>query len=123
MNEPYYCRMLMDRPDLNLTSEQRESLRQLQIKHVKETADIRADLQINKIELRKLRFSKSPDFNAIKKQLEKISKLQLELQLSRAKLQLDADKILTEEQKNSLYLSPDMAVDIEWEKQLEEREE
>ncbi len=122
LQEPSYCRMLMNRPDLNLTSEQKEALRKLQIKHIKETSDLRADLQVNKIELKKLRFSKNPDINSLKSKLEKISKLQLELQISRLKLQMDADKILTEEQKNSLYLSPDMAVDLDWEEETGEEE-
>lgn len=118
-SEPAYCRMLMNRPDLNLSSEQKEALRNLQIKHTKETSDIRADLQIKKIELRKARFGKNPDFDKLKGIMEKISKLQLELQLSRLKLQIDADKVLTAEQKDSLYLAPDMAVDIEWEEEME----
>lgn len=122
MREPSYCRMLIDRPDLNLTSEQRDALRKLQIKHTKETFDIRADLQINKIELRKLRFSQNPDFNLIKAKLEKISKLQLALQVSRVKLQIDADKILTDEQKDALYLSPDIAVDLDWEETMDMEE-
>ena len=115
LQEPPYCKMLMDRPDLNLSSEQREALRKLQLNHTKETLDLRADLQIGKIELRKSRFSQNPDFNQIKKKLENISKLQLDLQLKRAKLQIEADKLLTKEQKDSLYLSPDMAVDLDWE--------
>lgn len=118
LSEPSYCRMLMNRPDLNLSSEQKEALRNLQIKHTKETSDLRSDLQIKKIELRKLRFDKNPDFNKLKGILENISKLQLDLQISRLKLQLAADKVLTEEQKNSLYLSPDMAVDVEWEDEI-----
>lgn len=115
MSRPSYCQMLLDRQDLNLSPEQREALKKLQISHMKGTFDLRSDLQINKIELRKLRFSKNPDFNLIKGKLEKISKLQLELQISRAKLQIDADKILTDEQKDSLYLIPGMAVDVEME--------
>ncbi|MBN2373687.1 periplasmic heavy metal sensor [bacterium] len=125
LQEPLYCKMLMDRTDLNLTSEQKEALRQLQLNYTKETGDLRADLQIAKIELRKLRFAQDPNFNNIKKKLENISKLQLELQLKRARLQIDADKLLTREQKDSLYLSPDMAVDIDWDvsMDLEEKSE
>ena len=115
-----YCRMLLDRPDLNLTPQQKEAIKKLQINYVKETFDLRSDLQINKIELKKLRFSKNPDFKTIKEKLEKISKMQLELQKKRAKLQIEADKILTDEQKDLLYLSPGMSVDIEWEDDMDE---
>ena len=90
---------------------------------MKETFDLRTDLQIQKIELKKLRYSKNPDFGNIKAKLEKISKIQLELQIKRAKLQFEADKILTEAQKDSLYLSPGMAVDIEWEDNMADEEE
>jgi hypothetical protein len=114
MNEPPYCRMLLDRPDINLTPKQRDEIKKLQIDYMKETFDLRTDLQIQKIELKKLRFSKKPSFEGIKAKLENISKLQLELQIERAKLQLEADKILTETQKDLLYLSPGMSVDIEW---------
>ncbi|MGA1842851.1 MAG: Spy/CpxP family protein refolding chaperone [bacterium] len=114
MNEPPYCRMLLDRPDINLTPKQRDQIKKLQIDHMKDTFDLRTDLQIQKIELKKLRFSKNPSFEDIKAKLGKISKLQLELQIKRAKLQLEADKILTESQKDLLYLSPGMSVDIEW---------
>ena len=112
--------MLLDRPDLNLTPQQKEAIKKLQINYVKETFDLRSDLQINKIELKKLRFSKNPDFKTIKEKLEKISKMQLELQKKRAKLQIEADKILTDEQKDLLYLSPGMSVDIEWEDDMDE---
>ena len=114
MQEPPYCRMLLDRPDLNLTTKQRDEIKKLQVDHMKETFDLRTDLQINKIELKKLRFAKNPDFSLIKEKLEKISKLQLELQVKRAKLQIDADKVLNQSQKDMLYLSPGMSVDIDW---------
>ena len=81
MHEPLYCRMLLDRPDLNLTPKQRDDIKKLQINHMKETFDLRTNLQIQKIELRRLRFSKKPDFGDIKAKLEKISKSQLELQI------------------------------------------
>lgn len=112
--EPAYCRMLLDRTDLNLTPKQREDIRMLQTSYMKETFDLRSDLQINKIELRKLRFAEKPDFNAIKAKLEKIAKMQLDLQTRRAKLQLEADKILTKEQRDALYLLPCMGLDIDW---------
>jgi hypothetical protein len=114
MNEPPYCRMLLDRPDINLTPKQRDDIKKLQIDYMKETFDLRTDLQIQKIELKKLRFSKNPNFEDIKAKLEKISKLQLELQIKRSKLQFEADKILTEAQRDLLYVSPGMSVDIEW---------
>jgi Spy/CpxP family protein refolding chaperone len=122
MNEPHYCRMLLDRPDINLTPKQRDEIKKLQIDHMKETFDLRTDLQIEKIELKKLRFSKKPNFEDIRAKLEKISKLQLEMQIKRAKLQFEADKILTETQKDLLYLSPGMSVDIEWGDYTEEEE-
>lgn len=112
--EPPYCRMLLDRQDLNLTPKQRDDIRMLQTSFMKDTFDMRSDLQINKIELRKLRFAENPDFNAIKAKLEKIAKMQLDLQIRRAKLQLEADKILTKEQRDALYLLPCMGLDIEW---------
>ncbi len=122
MQEPPYCRMLMDRPDLNLTPKQRDDIKNLQIKYMKRSLDLKTDLQINKIELRKLRFSEKPDFGLIKAKLEKISKLQLDLQIKRSKLQIDADKILTKAQKDSLFLSPCTAIDIEWEDYMESEE-
>jgi len=122
MQEPRYCSMLLDRTDLNLTPKQREDIRRLQTGFMKETFDMRSDLQINKIELRKLRFTENPDFNAIKAKLEKIAKMQLDLQTRRVKLQLDADKILTKEQRDALYLSPCMGLDIEWDVEEEKPE-
>ena len=122
MREPPYCRMLMDRPDLNLTPKQRDDIKKIQVNHMKETFDLRTDLQIKKIELKKLRFAKDPDFGLIKEKLEKISELQLDLQLKRAKLQLEADKILTRTQKDLLYLSPGMSVDIDWDLSMEGEE-
>lgn len=122
MQEPPYCRMLLDRPDLNLTTKQRDKIKELQVDHMKETFDLRSDLQIKKIELKKLRFAKNPDFSLIKEKLEKISKLQLELQIKRAKLQIEADKTLNQSQKDMLYLSPGMSVDIDWDVSMGDEE-
>ena len=122
MQEPPYCWMLLDRPDLNLTPKQRDEIKKLQVDHMKETFDLRTDLQINKIELKKLRFAKDPDFSLIKAKLEKISKLQLDLQVKRARLQIEADKLLNQSQKDMLYLSPGMSVDIDWDVSMGDEE-
>ncbi|MGA1868598.1 MAG: Spy/CpxP family protein refolding chaperone [bacterium] len=107
LNLPHpYLEMLLNNEELKLTEKQKEAIKKLQVSYQKSTFEPRCDLQIKKLELKKLRYGLKPNYEKITSKQAEISELQLKIQNARTKLGLDADEVLTADQKDILYIGP-----------------
>jgi Spy/CpxP family protein refolding chaperone len=84
--------------DAGLSDQQIRRLENLRLEAEKQALDIRHEMQKERLELARLMQAEKPDRNAIFKQLEKISALQLQLKKNRVGSLLDARAEMTPEQ-------------------------
>jgi len=84
--------------DAGLSDQQIRRLETLRLEAEKQALDIRHEIQKERLELTRLMQAEKPDRNAIFKQLEKISALQLQLKKNRVGSLLDARAEMTPEQ-------------------------
>lgn len=98
-----FCSPDFMKEKLNLSSEQIARIEDLNTKFDKETSVLFEQLKPEKERLKViLSESDKPDMNEVKKTLERMSSLNVELQLLRIRQGCDIDRILTEEQQNTL---------------------
>ena len=91
---------MMDR--LELTKEQRDNIESIFTSHKKDMIRKNADLALANIELQELIRKDKPDMNLIKDQLQKIANINVDVQYTQIKTQMDVKNILTDEQKVNL---------------------
>jgi len=91
---------MMDR--LELTKEQRDNIESIFTSHKKDMIRKNADLALANIELQELIRKDKPDMNLIKDQLQKIANINVDVQYTQIKTQMDVKNILTDEQKANL---------------------
>ena len=91
---------MMDR--LELTKEQRDNIESIFTSHKKDMIKKNADIALANIELQELIRKDKPDMNLIKDQLQKIANINVDVQYTQIKTQMDVKNILTDEQKANL---------------------
>jgi len=91
---------MMDR--LELTKEQRDNIESIFTSHKKDMIKKNADIALANIELQELIQKDKPDMNLIKDQLQKIANINVDVQYTQIKTQMDVKNILTDEQKANL---------------------
>lgn len=104
-----FCTPDFMKEKLNLSSEQIARIEELNSKFDNETTALFARINPEREKLRNiLRDNDRPDMNEVKRTLEKISSLNVKLQLLRIEQGCDIDRILTAEQQNTLRRERDM---------------
>jgi Spy/CpxP family protein refolding chaperone len=83
---------------LNLTTEQKTKLKELQEKHWNETIALRNEMQTRRLELRTLWTVPNPDKNKILAKQKELNELRDKMQAKTTDFRLDMRKILTPEQ-------------------------
>jgi Spy/CpxP family protein refolding chaperone len=91
---------MMDR--LELTKEQKDNIESILTSLKKDMIRKNADLALANIELQELIQKDKPDMNLIKDQLQKIANINVDVQYTQIKTQMDVKNILTDEQKANL---------------------
>jgi Spy/CpxP family protein refolding chaperone len=91
---------MMDR--LELTKEQKDNIESILTSLKKDMIRKNADLALANIELQELIRKDKPDMNLIKDQLQKIANINVDVQYTQIKTQMDVKNILTDEQKANL---------------------
>lgn len=87
---------------LDLTDAQREKLADLHERQQRKAIQARADLQIARMDLRKLMQADAPSATAINAQIDKVSRLQSDMRKSQVATHLEARALLTPEQQKQL---------------------
>ena len=85
---------------LNLTEKQKDAVREIKNRVMKETIRKRADLEIAGVELRELLHKDSVDMSAVEAKLKKAEALRTDLRLSHIKAREEIKALLTPEQRN-----------------------
>lgn len=83
----------------DLTDEQESQITQLRTEFSAATKNLRADMQIKKAELDKLKIQDTPNRTNINAKIDEITALRTEMQKKRTKMHLDIRELLTDEQK------------------------
>ena len=91
---------MMDK--LELTKEQKDNIESILTSLKKDMIRKNADLALANIELQELIQKDKPDMNLIKDQLQKIANINVDVQYTQIKTQMDVKNILTDEQKANL---------------------
>ena len=84
--------------NLELSTEQITKIRETMLDLQKEILELRNQIQVKQLELRKLRLSSELDINQVKAKLEEISKLQIEIRMKVFEKQQKIKETLTPEQ-------------------------
>jgi Spy/CpxP family protein refolding chaperone len=92
---------------LDLTEAQRTKLRDLNDAHARKAVQRRADLQLARMDLRKLMRADKPDAGAVNAQIDKLSRLQADGMKSAYELRMQARAVLTPEQLKKLQAPMD----------------
>lgn len=87
---------------LDLTDAQREKLADLHEKRMRSDVQARADLQLARMDLRKLMRAESPSTTAINAQIDKLTRLRADMQKAHVGTFLEARAMLTPEQQKQL---------------------
>jgi Spy/CpxP family protein refolding chaperone len=85
--------------DLNLTEDQKRSMRSLQLDLERKRIDLQAKIQLLEVDLKSAAMSDKPDRGMIEKTLRSITDLQYQMKLSRIQHWFEVSKILTPEQQ------------------------
>jgi Spy/CpxP family protein refolding chaperone len=84
---------------LDLTDTQKQRLRELRERQARHDIQARADLQLARLDLRRLMTSDHPDAGAIDTQIDKLSRLRADRQKERVATMLEARALLSPEQR------------------------
>ena len=84
--------------DLDLSKEQRDKIADLRDKQQRSAIRSQADLQVARLDLRRLMRADKPDRAAINRQIDRVTELRSELEKSRVGMMLDMRSVLTPEQ-------------------------
>jgi|GEM_PF-2830816 len=87
---------------LDLTDDQVTAMNEERLKSQKQAIQLRADLQVARLELRDMMDDSKPDQNKVKQQVEKMGDLRTTLMLTRVQSHLKMKEVLTEEQRVKL---------------------
>ncbi len=87
---------------LNITDEQRKKLEDIGFNGEKSTIQDRANLEVRRLELRRLMQADNPDRAAIEKKLQEVGQAQTALERARVNSMLDVRAVLTKEQQDKL---------------------
>jgi len=87
---------------LDLTDAQREKLADLHERQQRKAVQARADMQLARMDLRKLMRAESPSSTAINAQIDKLSRMRADMQKSHVATFLEARDLLTPEQRKQL---------------------
>ena len=87
---------------LDLTAEQREKMRAAHEREQRKAIQARADIQLARLDLRKLMQAEKPDARAIDAQIDKIATMRASLQKSHVATMLEFRASLTSEQQKKL---------------------
>ncbi|MCF7824295.1 MAG: Spy/CpxP family protein refolding chaperone [Candidatus Marinimicrobia bacterium] len=90
-------RMMMSE-ELNLTADQEKQMQELRFDHDSRMIDLKAKLQAERLEMRKLMAADEPNEKKIYGQIEKISTAEVKIEKARIDHKLAVRKILTAEQ-------------------------
>jgi Spy/CpxP family protein refolding chaperone len=101
MRRPGY-RMWMQLRRLGLDEKQKEAIRDIRSRHMKDAISKMADVRIARIELRDILANDTVDMQAVGAKLKEIASLQTELRLSRIKAMEEVKAQLTPEQRKKL---------------------
>ena len=88
--------------ELNLTATQKDRLEDVRDQHRRKAIAMRADLEVARLDMRKLMRADQPDRRAIEAQIDRTSAMRAELQKARMAALLDARAILTPQQREKL---------------------
>ncbi len=83
----------------NLTDAQREQIRALRLKHLKEVLPVESELRVKKLELAGLWDAEKLDTKAIVAKVKEIGELRNKLELARVQHKIEVYKLLTPEQR------------------------
>jgi Spy/CpxP family protein refolding chaperone len=87
---------------LNLTDPQAQQLREILVNAEKSSVETRAQLTVRGIELRELLRADNPDAAAVMKKVQEISDLRAEMMKQHIQAFLNAQKVLTPEQRKKI---------------------
>jgi Spy/CpxP family protein refolding chaperone len=87
---------------LGLSDSQRERLRELRDTHERQAIERRAQLQLARLDLRRLMRADHPDPEAVNAQIDRLARLRAEQMKSAYDLRLRAQSVLTDEQLQKL---------------------
>ncbi|MEA3286857.1 MAG: periplasmic heavy metal sensor, partial [Candidatus Marinimicrobia bacterium] len=86
------------RTELNLTAEQEQQMQELRFKKEAQAIDLRAELQLERLKLRKLRQTDDPNKKKLYAQVDKIGAIEVKLDKARIDHMLKVKKVLTADQ-------------------------
>ena len=86
------------REQLNLTEAQESQMQELRFAHEKDMINLKAKLQVEKLELRKLKQADEPNKKKVYAQIEKVGAARVAMDKAQFDHQLAVGKILTDEQ-------------------------
>jgi Spy/CpxP family protein refolding chaperone len=89
-------------PDLNLTEQQRNKLREMGVEQQKKAIRLHADIQTKEIELHELLRAANPDRAAINAKIDEIGALKAQTEKDSVGQRLAFEQLLTPEQKQKL---------------------
>lgn len=104
MKPPKHQKELAPIPDL--TEEQKEQIKELEINHMKETLTLKNQLGEKEARLRTLSTADNVDINLIYEQIEEIGELKTQMMKQQAALHQEIRKILTDDQKVFFDMCP-----------------
>jgi Spy/CpxP family protein refolding chaperone len=89
-------------PDVNLTEQQRNKLREMGVEQQKKAIRLRADIQTKEIEFHELLRAANPDRAAINAKIDEIGVLKAQTEKDSVAQRLAFEQLLTPEQKQEL---------------------
>ena len=92
--------------NLDLTEQQRDKMREIHEAAERKNIQRNADLQVARLDLRKLMRADSPNAQAVNTQIDKMSKLQADAMKARYETLLQTRALLTPEQLQKLKAPP-----------------
>ena len=84
--------------ELNLSEEQQEQMEELRFSHEKSMISMRSKVQLEQLELKKLKRADEPNKKKIHAQIDKVGAAKTAISKTRADHQLEIRKVLTEDQ-------------------------
>ena len=88
--------------ELNLSQSQKDRIAKVRESHQKDMIQSRADLQLAKLEFRKLMRDDTPDKRALNAQIDRMTSIRAEMIKSRVERRLEVRDILTPDQRSKL---------------------
>lgn len=96
-------RVLKHGDSLHLTDEQKKDLHQMSFDHKKKTIQMKAEIDLAKLEVGRMFHEEPPAEEKILTQVDEIDKLKTNLKKSKIRLKFAVRKVLTKEQRDQLH--------------------